>query len=273
MQKIFLEFKKKGKLGDKMKNKEEIYASAIDELETGNFQKGLWAMAFSEAMGDENKAKAIYIKLRTEKEFSKIDKCLDLSQAHIDDSISENFSQSEKKLDVKTETSETNQKSDISKGTVRDQKLTLSIQFLSIAMILGPIFGYFALYGSINSLNAFDSFGVDFLYFRNILWTAFVFFGFVKIVGGFLLRQRIREWRLVKFSVLCLWISGPFAEIVYYVIFSKYFDIENSIEIKSTLNGSFWGAIIWVAIWTFYLLCSRDVKRLYNYPNFLKNPL
>ena len=36
----------------------------IEEIESGNLKKGLWAKAFSEAEGDENKTKALYIKYR-----------------------------------------------------------------------------------------------------------------------------------------------------------------------------------------------------------------
>lgn len=40
------------------------YAEALQELEDGAIIKNTWAKAFSQAEGDENKAKAIYIKLR-----------------------------------------------------------------------------------------------------------------------------------------------------------------------------------------------------------------
>ena len=43
---------------------EEFYELAYEEIESGNLKKGLWAKAFSEAEGDENKAKALYIKYR-----------------------------------------------------------------------------------------------------------------------------------------------------------------------------------------------------------------
>jgi len=43
---------------------EEFYELAYEEIESGNLKKGLWAKAFSEAEGDGNKAKALYIKYR-----------------------------------------------------------------------------------------------------------------------------------------------------------------------------------------------------------------
>ena len=43
---------------------EEFYELAYEEIESGNLKKGLWAKAFSEAEGDENKTKALYIKYR-----------------------------------------------------------------------------------------------------------------------------------------------------------------------------------------------------------------
>ena len=43
---------------------EEFYELAYEEIESGNLKKGLWAKSFSEAEGDENKTKALYIKYR-----------------------------------------------------------------------------------------------------------------------------------------------------------------------------------------------------------------
>ena len=43
---------------------EEFYELAYEEIESGNLKKGLWAKAFSESEGDENKTKALYIKYR-----------------------------------------------------------------------------------------------------------------------------------------------------------------------------------------------------------------
>jgi hypothetical protein len=43
---------------------EEFYELAYEEIESGNTKKGLWAKAFSKSDGDENKAKALYIKYR-----------------------------------------------------------------------------------------------------------------------------------------------------------------------------------------------------------------
>ena len=43
---------------------EEFYELAYEEIESGNLKKGLWARAFSETEGDENKTKALYIKYR-----------------------------------------------------------------------------------------------------------------------------------------------------------------------------------------------------------------
>jgi hypothetical protein len=40
------------------------FEKALDELESGKTEKALWARAFSEANGDENRAKAQYIKRR-----------------------------------------------------------------------------------------------------------------------------------------------------------------------------------------------------------------
>ena len=45
---------------------EEFYELAYKEIESGNLKKGLWAKAFSETEGDENKTKALYIKYRFE---------------------------------------------------------------------------------------------------------------------------------------------------------------------------------------------------------------
>jgi len=46
---------------------ERIYAAVAEELESGNFDKGLWTRMFAEAEGDENRTKALYIKRRAER--------------------------------------------------------------------------------------------------------------------------------------------------------------------------------------------------------------
>ena len=43
---------------------EEIYRLIAEEIETGSINKGLWTKAFSEADGEDNKTKALYIKYR-----------------------------------------------------------------------------------------------------------------------------------------------------------------------------------------------------------------
>ncbi len=45
-------------------NDDTFYEQVADELEAGTQKKGLWTRCFAEADGDENRAKAIYIKLR-----------------------------------------------------------------------------------------------------------------------------------------------------------------------------------------------------------------
>ena len=45
-------------------NEEEIYELISEEIESNNTKKGLWTKAFSESEGDEQKAKALYIKHR-----------------------------------------------------------------------------------------------------------------------------------------------------------------------------------------------------------------
>ncbi len=50
-----------------MSNKnEDIYAQALEEFESDNRNQGLYAKCFAEADGDENKAKARYIKSRAD---------------------------------------------------------------------------------------------------------------------------------------------------------------------------------------------------------------
>ena len=45
-------------------NEEEIYESISKEIDNDEKKKGLWTKAFGESDGDENKAKALYIKYR-----------------------------------------------------------------------------------------------------------------------------------------------------------------------------------------------------------------
>lgn len=46
---------------------EQLYAQAAAELGGGNRDEGLWAKCFAECDGDENKAKALYLKKRVER--------------------------------------------------------------------------------------------------------------------------------------------------------------------------------------------------------------
>jgi hypothetical protein len=48
-------------------HEEELYAQAAAELEDGNRDEGLWAKCFAECDGEENRAKARYIKTRAER--------------------------------------------------------------------------------------------------------------------------------------------------------------------------------------------------------------
>ena len=50
-------------------NDDAFYDQVAEEIETGNLVRGVWTRAFAEADGDENRAKAIYIKLRVKKLF------------------------------------------------------------------------------------------------------------------------------------------------------------------------------------------------------------
>ena len=45
---------------------ESFYEIALNEIESNNYSRGLWAKCFSEAMGVESVTKAIYIKYRVE---------------------------------------------------------------------------------------------------------------------------------------------------------------------------------------------------------------
>lgn len=51
---------------------EKAYEEAAEELKTGNFNKGLKAKAFSKADGNEVKANAIYISLRSKQIIKKL---------------------------------------------------------------------------------------------------------------------------------------------------------------------------------------------------------
>ena len=48
-------------------HEEELYAQAAAELEDGNRDEGLWAKCFAECDGEENRAKARYIKTQAER--------------------------------------------------------------------------------------------------------------------------------------------------------------------------------------------------------------
>ncbi len=48
------------------KREEDAFALAAQELELGNIQKGLWAKAFADANGDEQRQKALYLRYRAD---------------------------------------------------------------------------------------------------------------------------------------------------------------------------------------------------------------
>jgi hypothetical protein len=45
---------------------EHLYERVSEEMAAGDIKPGMWTKAFANAMGDENKAKAIYIRMRVE---------------------------------------------------------------------------------------------------------------------------------------------------------------------------------------------------------------
>jgi hypothetical protein len=48
-----------------------LYAQVLDEIESGNIDRGLWAKTFAECNGDENRTQAKYLAYRV-KEFKRI---------------------------------------------------------------------------------------------------------------------------------------------------------------------------------------------------------
>ena len=49
-------------------SEDDLYAAALAEVQAGTTRPGLWAKAFADSEGDENKSKALYIKLRVQQE-------------------------------------------------------------------------------------------------------------------------------------------------------------------------------------------------------------
>jgi hypothetical protein len=45
---------------------EHLYELVSEEMAEGDIKQGMWTKAFANSMGDENKAKAIYIRMRVE---------------------------------------------------------------------------------------------------------------------------------------------------------------------------------------------------------------
>jgi hypothetical protein len=45
---------------------EHLYEQVSEEMAAGDIKPGMWTKAYANAMGDENKAKAIYIRMRVE---------------------------------------------------------------------------------------------------------------------------------------------------------------------------------------------------------------
>ena len=66
-------------------DEESLYAQAAAELESDNRDEGLWAKCFAESDGDENKAKAQYLKIRVKRSAN-----LDITEAKDPDAIEAN---------------------------------------------------------------------------------------------------------------------------------------------------------------------------------------
>ena len=54
-------------LPSKAADREEAnYAAALEELDSGDFVRGVWANAFADSLGDEAKARALYLRRRAQ---------------------------------------------------------------------------------------------------------------------------------------------------------------------------------------------------------------
>lgn len=54
-------------------DEERIYATALSEIQTDSVRPGVWAKAFAESEGVENRCKALYIRLRVQQEKERLD--------------------------------------------------------------------------------------------------------------------------------------------------------------------------------------------------------
>jgi hypothetical protein len=70
-------------------NEEEIYEQIVNEIESGNIRKGLWAKLLVEADGNEEKVRLLYIQIR----FSEISYTYNLNgkQKNTDDALMANY--------------------------------------------------------------------------------------------------------------------------------------------------------------------------------------
>jgi hypothetical protein len=68
-------------------DEEAIYAEALSELKSGTVRPGLWAKAFAESEGDENKSQALYIRLRVQHENERRRQLQDAAAASAADSV------------------------------------------------------------------------------------------------------------------------------------------------------------------------------------------
>jgi hypothetical protein len=55
-------------MGNSMGDEEALYESLLDELDSGNIRRGVWAKALAESDGNEARAKARYIVIRAKQE-------------------------------------------------------------------------------------------------------------------------------------------------------------------------------------------------------------
>ena len=236
-------------------SEEDMYAAALAEVQSGATRPGMWAKAFAESEGDENKSKALYIKLRVQNEMERIQqeqKAADVLAAEL---------ACRKAAELKAVV--TNKFPEWSSG-VNGWLLLLVLKMT----VFGPLFGAGGLYSEFSSVElqhptfaSLDAWKT----FKLATWGTFVLMAGLSFYGGFGL-SRGKDWSVVNRAKAILWITGPGSMVigVLILIMTTGKAAAVVVVVGPQFIATLIASVIVAGIWTVYLSKSKRVRATYG---------
>jgi hypothetical protein len=241
-------------------DEDAIFAEALSELKSGTARPGLWAKAFAESEGDENKSQALYIKLRVQQE-------------------RENRQQEQKAASALRQSSHSSQPISVSHQNAATSEVSKPKKgpsgvggwlFLLVAglLVLGPLFGAGGINADMKTLE--DQYPAlkslpRWANFKAVTWWTFFAAAALSIWGGWGL-ARGKDWSVVKRAKFVLWLTGPVGVLVMGVIVPMA-TLGKSSAAAPQFLGHLIGSMIAAGIWTAYLSKSNRVRNTYGSAN------